>query len=94
MQVNSSLARAALLSALRDDNRMIRDDITMPSMLLTEADHHEHLGDILISSNTHWKEETLSLIDQLLDNEASKLDRVAINTIPPRATAGGADVVV
>jgi O-acetyl-ADP-ribose deacetylase (regulator of RNase III)/NAD-dependent SIR2 family protein deacetylase len=94
MQVNSSLARAALLSALRDDNRMIRDDITMPSMLLTEADHSEHLGDILISSNTHWKEETLSLIDQLLDNEASKLDRVAINTIPPRATAGGADVVV
>jgi hypothetical protein len=94
MQVNSSLARAALLSALRDDNRMIRDDITMPSMLLTEADHREHLGDILISSNTHWKEETLSLIDQLLDNEASKLDRVAINTIPPRATAGGADVVV
>jgi hypothetical protein len=54
-------------------------------MLTEEADHREHLGDILISSNAHWKEETLSLIDQLLDAEA-KLDRVAINQIPSTAT--------
>jgi hypothetical protein len=91
MQVNSSLVRAALLSALRHDRNLHHN---MLMMLTEEADHREHLGDILISSNTHWKDETLSLIHLVLDAEA-KVDHVAVNNIPARASAaGGADVVV
>lgn len=68
------LARAALLSAIRDVGP---DTSAIPQ----NTDCRKVLGDLLISSNANWKNETLELIDKVWQAEADTSLYVPVNVI-------------
>jgi O-acetyl-ADP-ribose deacetylase (regulator of RNase III)/NAD-dependent SIR2 family protein deacetylase len=70
MQAHTSALKAALLSVLRQEHSNVKE---LPS--LSTKDQRTVLGDLLIASNTHWKEETLGLIDQLWSQESSQNEK-------------------
>ena len=74
MQLNSAsqtLLKTALLSVLRQEYPSEMKDEILPDSYIDQPPEVQRslLGDVLISSNTHWKEETLNMIDQIWEEE-------------------------
>ena len=70
MQLNSvpqTLLKAALLSVLRQDYPEMKE---IPDSHVNQPEAQRALlGDLLIASNTDWKEETLRIIDEIWEQE-------------------------
>jgi O-acetyl-ADP-ribose deacetylase (regulator of RNase III)/NAD-dependent SIR2 family protein deacetylase len=86
----SAVIKAALVSAVR------RENIEMhPSVLDQSADDLLRLlGNLLISSNSKWKEETLQLIDKVWEEDAKQATRTEVGDIDGFASINGTELAL
>ena len=87
LPVDSNLLSSVLLTVLR------QEDID-PSILdrASPKEQRQVLGDVLIASNIDWKQETLTMLDQVLQNEPREVVEVA--SLQPTSTYNGTQIVV
>lgn len=75
-----SLVQTALLAAIRQEG----NDTKLPSNATAQR---QLLGDLLIASNTHWKQDTLKLIDEIYKAEKTDNNNVAVKVQDIAATS-------
>jgi O-acetyl-ADP-ribose deacetylase (regulator of RNase III) len=83
----SSLVKAALISAVRHEN--IKANPAARVLNQSTDVLRDTLGDLLISSNRKWKEETLQLIDSVWKEESNQRSYISVGSMESFASVKG-----
>ncbi|CAB9505567.1 Protein-ADP-ribose hydrolase [Seminavis robusta] len=81
--------KAALMSVLRDGGY---DPESIEQSSETADSYREFLGNALIASDTHWRDETLTLIDKVWQHESDARATIRIEDLPAFTTAHGTNI--
>jgi O-acetyl-ADP-ribose deacetylase (regulator of RNase III)/NAD-dependent SIR2 family protein deacetylase len=87
--MTTEVLKAALMSVLRDGGF---DPSSVQYKVETEASYRDVLGDLLIASNSRWRDETLALIDRVWKAESDSRTTVSIEHLPTFITAHGTNI--